>query len=125
VAYSGANSADGGEIDQSNFPATATAPANNNLVAPLNPSTWAPLASPTLLTANPNSATGSARPITAQCAVNPFLLWNNQAATADQNHSPKPEQIAYDNGAVDQFPGSTGSALHPCPRQTPAILRPT
>ena len=109
VAYSGANSADAGEIDQSNFPAAATAPANNNLLAPLNPSTWAPLASPTLLTANPNSAAGSGAAYNGAYATNPFLLWNNQAATADQNHSPRPEQIAYDNGAVDQFPGSTGN----------------
>ena len=110
VAYSGANSADGGAIDQSNFPSTAAAPANNNLLAPLNPSTWAPLTSPALLTANPNSASGSGAAYNGANAANPFLLWNNQAATADQNHSAEPEQIAYDNGAVDRFPGSTGTA---------------
>jgi len=109
VAYSAANPANAKEIDQTNFSATATAPANNNLVAPLNPSTWAPLASPTLLGANPNSATGSGAAYNGANAVNPFLLWNDQAATADQNHSAKPEQIAYDNGLVDQFPGSTGT----------------
>jgi phospholipase C len=109
IAYSAANSADAGEIDQTNFSKTATAPANNNLVAPLNPSTWAPLANPTLLTANPNGPTGSGAAYNGANAVNPFLLWNDQAATADQNHSAKPEQFAYDNGAVDQFPGSTGN----------------
>jgi phospholipase C len=109
IAYSAANPADANEIDQTNFSATATAPANNNLVAPLNPSTWAALTSPTLLTTNPNSPTGSGATYNGANAVNPFLLWNDQAATADQNHSAKPEQIAYDNGAVDKFPGSTGS----------------
>ncbi|MGD0736586.1 MAG: alkaline phosphatase family protein [Terracidiphilus sp.] len=110
IAYSAADSANAGEIYQTNFPKSATAPANNNLVAPLNPSTWAPLATPTLLTDNPNGPTGSGATYNGANAVNPFLFWNNQAATADQNHSPKPEQIAYDNGAMDQFPGSTGSA---------------
>jgi phospholipase C len=110
IAYSAADSANAGEIYQTNFPSNATAPANNNLVAPLNPSTWAPLATPTLLTDNPNGPTGSGATYNGANAVNPFLFWPNQAATADQNHSPKPEQVAYNNGAMDQFPGSTGSA---------------
>jgi len=110
IAYSAADSADAGEIYQTNFPSNATAPANNNLVAPLNPGTSTPVATPTLLTDNPNGPTGSGATYNAANAVNPFLLWNNQAATADQNHSPKPEQLAYDNGAMDKFPGSTGSA---------------
>ncbi|MFZ1174053.1 MAG: alkaline phosphatase family protein, partial [Bradyrhizobium sp.] len=42
-----------------------------------------------------------------------FRLAPSQAATADQNHAPKPEQIAYDNGKMDQFPGSTGTAGPP------------
>ena len=61
VGYSAADALDANEIDLSNFSATATAPANNNLVALLNPSTFAPIATPTLLTANPNSSTGSGR----------------------------------------------------------------
>ena len=110
IAYAAANPGNSAEIDQTNFPATATAPANNNLLAPLNPSTWTAIPSPTLLTANPNSATGSGAAYNGVNAVNPFLFWNNQAGTADQNHSAKPEQIAYDNGLMDQFPGSTGTA---------------
>jgi phospholipase C len=109
IAYSGANAGDKNEIDQTNFSSTATAPANNNLLAPLNPSTWAAISNPTLLTANPNGPTGSGAAFNGAAAVNPFLLWNDQAATADQNHSAEPEQLAYDNGAMDQFPGSTGS----------------
>jgi len=125
VAYSGANPTDANEIDQTNFPANATAPANNNLIAPLNPSTWAALANPTLLTANPNGPTGSGAAFNGANAVNPFLLWNDQAATADQNHSPKPEQIAYHDGAMDQFPGSTGSTASvpsPVSSDSPADL---
>jgi phospholipase C len=109
IAYAGANPANKNEIDQSNFSATATAPANNNLLAPLNPSTWTAIANPTLLTANPNGPTGSGASYNGANAVNPFLLWNDQAATGDMNHSAEPEQFAYDNGAMDQFPGSTGS----------------
>jgi phospholipase C len=109
VGYSAANPGDAKETDLTNFPATAAAPANNNLVAPLNPSTWAAVATPTLLTANANGPGGSGAAYNGANAAEPFLLWNSQAATADQNHSPKPEQIAYDNGLVDQFPGSTGT----------------
>jgi phospholipase C len=109
IAYNGANAANKSEIDQTNFPSTASAPANNNLLAPLNTLTWAPIANPTLLTANPNGPAGSGATFNGAAAVNPFLLWNDQAATADQNHSALPEQVAYDNGAMDLFPGSTGS----------------
>jgi len=109
VGYNAADPLDSNEIDLSNFPATATAPANNNLAAPLNPSTWAVIAAPTLLTANPNGPTGSGAAFNGGNAVNPFLFWPSQAATADQNHSPKPEQVAYDNGKMDEFPGSTGT----------------
>jgi phospholipase C len=109
VGYSAVNAADASEIDISNFPKNATAPANNNLVAPLNTVNWTALASPTLLSANPNSSTGTGATFNGAAAVNPFLLFNNQSATADMNHSPKPEQVAYDNGLMDQFPGSTGS----------------
>jgi phospholipase C len=109
VGYNAVNAADASEIDITNFPKNATAPANNNLVAPLNTVTWAALATPTLLSANPNSSTGTGATYNGAAAVNPFLLFNNQSATADMNHSPKPEQVAYDNGLMDEFPGSTGS----------------
>jgi phospholipase C len=122
VGYSAANAGDAKEIDLTNFPSTATAPANNNLVTPLDTSTWAPIANPTLLTSNPNSATGSGATFNGVSALNPFLLWNDQAATADQNHSPKPEQTAYDNGLVDQFPGSTGSTASASGGPVPVLV---
>ena len=109
IAYNAADPTDSSEIDQTNFNAKATAPANNNLITPLNPSTFAAIANPALLTANANGTTGSGAAYNGANATNPFLFWNSQAATADQNHSAKPEQIAYDNGLMDQFPGSTGS----------------
>ncbi len=57
-----------------------------------------------LLTNNPNftnAANGSD-------AAEPFRLDRTQAATADQNHAYTPEQLAYDNGALDLFPKYTG-----------------
>src|ERR1700761_6937387 len=60
----------------------------------------------TLLTANPNArnlknGTG---------ATDPFRLNRSQAATADQNHGYRPEQTAFDNGAMDLFPYAVGRA---------------
>jgi phospholipase C len=62
-----------------------------------------------LLTNNPNflnSANGTG-------AINPFRLDRSQAATADQDHSYKPEQEAFDNGLMDLFPLSVGVAGTP------------
>jgi phospholipase C len=61
--------------------------------------------SPALLTANPNLniANGSS-------ATNPFRLDTGQAATADQDHSYGPEQLAFDDGKMDLFPMSVGTS---------------
>jgi len=63
------------------------------------------ISTPTLLTANPNLASGN-----GNSASNPFRLSPNQAATADQDHNYGPEQAAFDNGAMDLFPLSVGTA---------------
>ena len=63
------------------------------------------ISTPTLLTANPNLASGN-----GNSAANPFRLSPNQAATADQDHNYGPEQAAFDNGAMDLFPLSVGTA---------------
>jgi len=89
------------------------APADN-LMTPLNPNFFfAPDYTLNLLTNNPNGPNGSGETFNGTSAANPFRLAQSQAATADQNHAPKPEQIAYDNGKMDQFPGSTGNAGPP------------
>jgi phospholipase C len=58
----------------------------------------------TLLTANPNL-----NPANGDGATNTFRLAPSQAATADQDHSYTPEQMAFDNGAMDLFPLSVGA----------------
>jgi phospholipase C len=86
----------------------------NNLLTPLDPTkNFKPVKGVNLMTENPNGPTGSGATFNGTSAANPFRLAPSQAATADQNHSPKPEQVAYDNGKVDQFPGSTGTAGPP------------
>jgi len=59
-----------------------------------------------LLTANPNASNTK----NGAGATNPFRLDRAQAATADQDHLYTPEQIAFDNGAMDLFPLSVGAA---------------
>jgi len=86
----------------------------NNLITPLDPTkNFEPVKGVNLLTKNPNGPSGSGATFNGTSAANPFRLAPSQAATADQNHAPKPEQVAYDNGKVDQFPGSTGTAGPP------------
>lgn len=63
------------------------------------------VSNPTLLTANPNLTTGN-----GNSSANPFRLGSNQAATADQDHNYQPEQLAFDNGKMDLFPFSVGTA---------------
>ncbi|HEY4356230.1 MAG TPA: alkaline phosphatase family protein [Acidobacteriaceae bacterium] len=60
----------------------------------------------TLLTANPNSTNA----VNGTGAVNPFRLDRSQAATADQGHNYNPEEVAFDNGKMDEFPFSVGTA---------------
>lgn len=45
--------------------------------------------------------------------ANPFRLRRDQAATADQDHNYQAEQLAYNNGKMDLFPKSVGSADGP------------
>ena len=79
---------------ETKFTAVAGTPTPNNYVA-----------NPGLLTANPNlnAANGAG-------ASNPFRLSPAQAVTADQDHNYPDEQAAYNNGKMDLFPLSVGSA---------------
>jgi phospholipase C len=61
-----------------------------------------------LLTNNPNLNSGN-----GAGATNPFRLARAQAATSDQDHDYTPEQEAFDNGLMDLFPVSVGSAGPP------------
>jgi len=86
----------------------------NDLSTPLDPNNgFKAITGVNLLTSNPNGPAGSGATFNGSSAANPFRLAPSQAATADQSHAPKPEQTAYDNGKVDQFPGSTGAAGPP------------
>jgi phospholipase C len=90
----------------------------NNLVTPLDPTKkFAPITGIDLLNHNPNGPDGSGAAFNGAAAANPFRLAPSQAGTNDQGHAPKPEQTAYHNGAMDQFPGSTGNAGPP-----PAVM---
>ena len=62
-----------------------------------------------LLTRNPNAA----NPENGAGAVNPFRLDRSQAATADQDHSYGPEQMAFHVGLMDLFPKSVGKGNMP------------
>jgi phospholipase C len=64
------------------------------------------LTNPTLLTANPNSTNAS----NGSGKTNPFRLDPSQAFANTQSHSYNPEQLAFDNGAMDLFPLSVGAA---------------
>jgi phospholipase C len=96
------------------FNASRGTHATNNLTTPLDPDkSFTPNKGLALLTDNPNGPTGSGASFNGANSANPFRLAPSQAATADQGHAPKPEQTAYDNGSMDQFPGSTGTAGPP------------
>jgi phospholipase C len=81
------------------FTAAAGTPIPNNYIS-----------NPSLLTANPNQT--AANLVTASNSVpsNPFRLGPNQAGTNDQGHNYGPEQLAFDNGKMDLFPLSVGTA---------------
>ena len=57
-----------------------------------------------LLTDNPNAK----NPANATNAINPFRLDRSQASTCDQDHTYGHEQLAFDQGLMDFFPGSVG-----------------
>jgi phospholipase C len=62
-----------------------------------------------LLAKNPNFT----NPANGANATNPVRLGPSQAATADQDHSYTQEQLAYDHGKMDFFPGSLGQGDTP------------
>jgi phospholipase C len=57
-----------------------------------------------LLTDNPNAH----NPANGAGATNPFRLDRGQASTCDQDHNYGHEQLAFDAGLMDQFPGTVG-----------------
>ncbi|MGH9486629.1 MAG: phospholipase C [Terriglobales bacterium] len=73
-----------------------------------------------LLTRNPNFT----NPKNGANAANPFRLDRSQAATADQNHGYRAEQLAFDHGKMDLFPTYTGRRGPPPGRHPPAGLKP-
>jgi phospholipase C len=62
-----------------------------------------------LLAGNPNSL----NPGNGAGRANPFRLRRDQAATADQDHNYRAEQLAFDHGKMDLFPKSVGAADGP------------
>ncbi len=64
---------------------------------------------PALLQHNANSL----NPDNGPGAVNPFRLDRTQAATADQQHAYRPEQMAFHGGLMDLFPKSVGKGNAP------------
>jgi phospholipase C len=77
------------------------------------PSPWTPNVNGlngALLTTNPNllNTTGN-----GAGAANPFRLDRSQNLTQDQDHDYTAEQLAFDHGLMDAFPGSTGTAGPP------------
>jgi phospholipase C len=82
------------------FTAAANTPVPNNYVS-----------NPNLLSQNPNLSTnGAINTANGTGATNPFRLDRAQAATGDQGHGYTAEQNAFDNGKMDLFPASTGTA---------------
>lgn len=73
-----------------------------------------------LLTANPNQT----NPENGADAAAPFRLDRSQAATADQRHGYRAEQLAFDHGKMDLFPQYTGRRGPPPGEANPAGLKP-
>ena len=73
-----------------------------------------------LLTRNPNMA----NPANGAGATNPFRLDRSQAATADQDHSYTPEQMAFHAGLMDLFPKSLGRGASQRPGHRLPCTRP-
>jgi len=61
-----------------------------------------------LLSNNPNAN----NPADAPNAINSFRLDRSQASTCDQDHNYGHEQLAFDEGLMDFFPGSTGTGAN-------------
>ena len=102
------------------FAASSTAPEVTFTAAAGTPIPNNYISNPTLLTANPNCYTGGAV-VSGGCnntnattgngtgATNPFRMPPSQAVTSTETHSYAPEEIAFDNGAMDLFPLGTGA----------------
>ena len=54
-------------------------------------------------------------------ATNPFRLDRSEAATADQDHDYTPEQLAFDHGLMDCFPGIGRHRRAAADRQRPSL----
>ena len=91
-----------------------TIPGNiNNLLTPLDVNNgFAPLEGVDLMS-KPDGPFGSGAAINGSDASNPFRLSPAQARTSSQDHKDLAEQLADDNGKMDAFPSSTGSAGAP------------
>jgi phospholipase C len=74
---------------------------------------FVPLAGLDLINKNPNGPLGSGAAINGADASNPFRLSPAQALTSDQGHNDLPEQLADDNGKMDDFPHYTGTSGPP------------
>ncbi len=71
---------------------------------------------PALLRHNP----AASNPLNGDQAVNPFRLDRSQAATADQSHAYRAEQLAFDHGRMDLFPKYTSAkSIPPGPAAPP------
>jgi phospholipase C len=81
-------------IDGTSFTAASGTPTSANYIS-----------SAALLTANPNLSVNN-----GAGATNPFRLGHGEAGTNDQDHNYNPEQLAFDNGKMDLFPMSVGTA---------------
>jgi phospholipase C len=68
------------------------------------------ISNPSLLTANPNENAANLVTASNSYPAGPFRLSPSQAGTADQDHNYGPEQLAFDNGKMDLFPLSVGTA---------------
>jgi phospholipase C len=91
----------------------ATNPAGESVFMPSANTPTVNGLSGTLLTNNPNLNVANNNTSTNSEASNPFRLDFTQAATNDQDHDYTPEQMAFDNGLMDLFPLSVGTAGTP------------
>lgn len=101
------------------FTAASGTPAANTLSTPLDVTkSFAALTGVKLLTNNPTALNAG----NGTHAINPFRLDRAQSATADQSHDYDTEQQAFNNGAMDLFPKSVGSANTAAPENlTPPL----
>ncbi|HEY8024185.1 MAG TPA: alkaline phosphatase family protein [Burkholderiaceae bacterium] len=112
-------------VGEPGFTAASGTPVANTLVTPLDVTkNFAPLTGIDLMTKNPtavNAANGTN-------GINPFRIDRSQANPNSQNHDYDAEQKGFNNGAMDLFPASTGTANTAAPQtlqapfNTPGIV---